>query len=731
METGQTGAVPDVVISAKDHSTSGVAGGANLCQLHLATGTFETRRTDPDAPGSPGHEGPTAAPVHTGPDSSDESSEDMSEGTSEVRTVLAPFTVRMSPFNINPIPSADFTIEETEKTDSPPAAVPVTNTLQSEKDGVKEEDKEDPWALPQLQSSGPNWSELDAVGKLKQVFKGILMTSLLIAFLYLFVCSLDVLSSAFQLVGGKMAGDIFGDNTILANPIAGLMLGVLVTILVQSSSTSSSIVVSMVSSGLLNVKASIPIVMGVNVGTSVTSTLVSLAQSGERHVFRRAFAGSAVHGIFNWMTVLVSLPIEIGTGFLYHASKACIQSFNIQSGETSPDILKVITEPFTQLIIKLDQSAISAIATGEARARNRSLIQKWCKFNHITALKNVSVTNETDCEISHCFQSQNETMALKNVSETENLHLCRHIFVNTGLSDTVVGFILLTASLLVLCICLVLIVKILNSVLKGKMAQIMKKVINTDFPYPFGWVNGYLAIVVGAVMTFIVQSSSVFTSAIIPLIGIGVISLKRVYPLCLGSNIGTTTTAILAALASPAEQLGNAVQVALIHLFFNLSGILIWYCIPCMRFPISVAKVFGNVTAQYRWFPILYLLLSFILIPGALFGLSMAGWVVLGAIAGPIFIIVILIVIINIFQKKWPQCLPPKLRSWDFLPLWMHSFRPVDRLLTSSCARCCCRCCRPVTDNAQKPRAGQLQTHALSKESHCYHNAVSMENVHL
>ncbi len=40
-----------------------------------------------------------------------------------------------------------------------------------------------------------------------------------------------------------------------------------------------------------------------------------------------------------------------------------------------------------------------------------------------------------------------------------------------------------------------------------------------DFPFPFGWITGYIAILVGAGMTFIVQSSSVFTSAITPLVG--------------------------------------------------------------------------------------------------------------------------------------------------------------------------------------------------------------------
>ncbi|XP_008336038.2 sodium-dependent phosphate transport protein 2A-like [Cynoglossus semilaevis] len=103
----------------------------------------------------------------------------------------------------------------------------------------------------------------------------------------MFICSLDILSSAFQLVGGKTAGNIFQDNAVLSNPLAGLVIGVLVTLLVQSSSTSSSIVVSMVSSGLLTVQVAVPIIMGTNIGTSVTNTLVAMTQAGDRSVFRR------------------------------------------------------------------------------------------------------------------------------------------------------------------------------------------------------------------------------------------------------------------------------------------------------------------------------------------------------------------------------------------------------------------------------------------------------------
>ena len=72
---------------------------------------------------------------------------------------------------------------------------------------------------------------------------------LIIGLLYFFICSLDLMSSAFRLLGGKEAGEVFADNKLLQNPICGLMIGILATVLVQSSSTSTSIVVSVVAAG--------------------------------------------------------------------------------------------------------------------------------------------------------------------------------------------------------------------------------------------------------------------------------------------------------------------------------------------------------------------------------------------------------------------------------------------------------------------------------------------------
>ncbi|XP_077964856.1 sodium-dependent phosphate transport protein 2B isoform X2 [Gasterosteus aculeatus] len=562
----------------------------------------------------------------------------------------------------------------------------------------REPDGDDPWDLPELKDAGVKWSDLDTKGKIMRVLSGILKAVMLIGLLYLFICSLDVLSSAFQLVGGKAAGDIFQDNVILSNPVAGLVIGVLVTVLVQSSSTSSSIVVSMVSSGLLDVQSAVPIIMGANIGTSVTNTIVAMMQAGDRNEFRRAFAGATVHDFFNWLSVMILLPLEVATGVLYKLTHLIIKSFNIESGENAPDLLNVITDPLTDSIIQLDKSVITGIATGDAAARNKSLIKVWCKTETNTTFWNETVKNCTAGAL--CWEEGNLTWTQMNSSWTDYQEKCKHIFAGTNLPDLAVGLILLALSLLTLCTCLILIVKLLNSMLKGQVAVVIKKVLNTDFPFPFAWVTGYIAMFVGAGMTFIVQSSSVFTSAITPLVGIGVISLERAYPLTLGSNIGTTTTAILAAMASPGETLANSLQIALCHFFFNIMGILLWYPIPFTRLPIRLARGLGNRTAKYRWFAAFYLFVCFLVFPLTVFGLSVAGWQVLVGVGVPLVALAVFVVVVNVMQSHCVRFLPHCLRSWDFLPRPMRSLAPWDAVVTSAfgfCGKhccCCCKCCK-------------------------------------
>lgn len=423
---------------------------------------------------------------------------------------------------------------------------------------------------------------------------------------------------------------------------------------------------------VLAVEPAIPIVMGANIGTSVTNTIVSLAQAAERNEFRRAFAGATVHDIFNWLSVVIFLPLEVITHYLLHLTGKIINLLPLtQQKGTNKKLLKKLTEPFTKLVIQLDKKIIEKIALGDKSAESKSLI-KECKPKETLEAVNSTVYNAT---------TKLTTFVMVNETKTEPA-TCKFLFNGTSLSDTEVGIIILVISIVLLCICLVSIVKVLHSMLRGQLAKIIKKTVNADFPGPFRHLTGYLAILVGAGLTMLVQSSSIFTSALTPLIGVGVVTLERAFPLTLGANIGTTATGILAALAS-SSNLDKALQIAFCHLFFNISGILLWYPIPYLRrVPISFAKSLGNKTADYRWFAIAYLVFGFFLLPAAVFGLSLAGWQILLGVAAPLLLLFLFIVIVNIFQRKAPGRLPDVLQDWEWLPKWTRSLEPHDRVFS-------------------------------------------------
>merc|ERR1712117_490104 len=129
--------------------------------------------------------------------------------------------------------------------------------------------------------------------------------------------------------------------------------------------------------------------------------------------------------------------------------------------------------------------------------------------------------------------------------------------------------------------------------------------------------NNFLALLIGVGITILVQSSSVTTSALTPLCGLGVLPLEKMLPLTLGANIGTTVTALIASLVSLKF---GAVQIALCHLLFNITGILIWYPIPPMRkLPLEGARLLGVYAAHYKFLPPLYILVMFVLVPGVCF----------------------------------------------------------------------------------------------------------------
>ena len=450
----------------------------------------------------------------------------------------------------------------------------------------------------------------------------------------------------------------------------------MVTVLVQSSSTSTSIFITMVAASLLTVKQAIPLVMGANVGTSVTSTIVALGQSGNPDEFRRAFAAATVHDMFNFMSVLVLLPLEAITSYLFTLSKALIDASPGLSGEKPPDILKKLTKPFTSKIISVNKKLINELA---------------------------EASQTLDC--AHVAPGSVDYAGESCYDEKQKESMLKHLFGDKDIdaSDTLVGALVLLGALAILCISLFVIVYLLKSILKGNVAVWLHKSVNGQVPdikigenirIPMGWLSGYLAMLVGMGLTICVQSSSITTSALTPLVGIGVLKVERMYPTVLGANIGTCITGVLAALAADPEKIALTLQVAYAHLFFNVSGIFIWYGIwPLRAVPIRLAKALGDTTAKYRWFALAYLAVCFFIVPAIFMGFSLAGDAPLLVLITLCIITAVFVGTVNVMQARFPERLPIKLRTWAWLPEPLRSLRPYDEHLFQPLGRVCI-CCK-------------------------------------
>merc|ERR1712087_1078312 len=215
----------------------------------------------------------------------------------------------------------------------------------------------------------------------------------------------------------------------------------------------------------------------------------------------------------------------------------------------------------------------------------------------------------------------------------------------TQQDDATSGGVCLFLSLCLLLVCLMGLVNVLQRGLMGLSTRVIYKA--TKVP-------GVIAIVIGAAITVLVQSSSITTSVLTPIVGLGVIQLEQMFPLTLGANIGTTVTGLLAALVSGKVE---ALQVALAHLFFNLSGIVIWYPLPFMRrVPLEGARSLGRWTRKSRLIPPIYILIVFFVIPLILLGLSelfikdSVGYTVLGS-----FIVIFIVYGLGRFVWFWKK----------------------------------------------------------------------------
>lgn len=342
--------------------------------------------------------------------------------------------------------------------------------------------------------------------------------------LYGFFVSIALMGDSFKFFGRGFAEQLL---TTTSNPFVGLLIGILATSLVQSSSTITSMTVALVAGGALSVPGAIPLIIGANVGTSVTNSLVSLAHIGRPAEFQRAFAAATVHDFFNLSAVLILFPLELTTGFLGHAAAYLGRRFEAAGGLELVDPIGLVVDPATDFV---------AVVTSES------------------------------------------------------------------------GLLMLIIAVVLLFVTLTYLVSNLRVLVIARVEAFFDTIL---------FKSAIRALLFGLILTVMVQSSSITTSLAVPLAGAGLLTLEQIFPFTLGANLGTTITAMLAAMVTGVE---NAVIVAFAHVLFNVFGVVIIW--PIRRIPMGLATFLAALSMRSRLIPIVYILTVFFLVPLALIYLA-------------------------------------------------------------------------------------------------------------
>ncbi|PBK05258.1 sodium:phosphate symporter [Pseudomonas abyssi] len=355
--------------------------------------------------------------------------------------------------------------------------------------------------------------------------------------IYVLICAVSMIGSGFKAATGGQAQELF---SFASNPYVGLVIGIVATALIQSSSTVTSLIVGMVAGGL-PVGIAIPMIMGSNVGTTVTNTLVSLGHVRDKSEFRRAFSAATVHDFFNLIAVAIFLPLEIMFGLLEKVS-AWLATLLVGADSYSMsdmNFVKSLTKPFVNLV------------------------------DSVTGL----------------------------------------------LPGAMAGAAMVLAGLVLIFVAITYTGKLLKVLMVGKAKEVLHSAIGR------GPVAGIAS---GALVTTFVQSSSTTTSLMVPLAGSGTFSLRQIYPFMLGANIGTTVTALLAATAVGGAVASSALQIALVHLMFNVFAVVVIFGLPFLRdLPIKGAEWLADIAVEKKIFAAIWMLGVFIVLPLLLIAASM------------------------------------------------------------------------------------------------------------
>jgi sodium-dependent phosphate cotransporter len=353
--------------------------------------------------------------------------------------------------------------------------------------------------------------------------------ALVVLLLYLFLVGVKLLEGGIKGLGSDYTDALFES---VSNPLAGLFVGVLATVLVQSSSVTTSTIVGLVAAGVLTVESAVPMIMGANIGTTITNTVVALAHARRSDEFRLAFQAATMHDFFNVLAVVILFPLELMTGFLSKSAAAIARFLAGSEAE----------------VATFNSPIKGAVTWGAARFEG----------------------------VLEYFFSNEQALAVATI---------------------VLGIAIIFATLL-------FITRNMRVLVASRIERSLNAVLAR---------SGLIGMAVGVVVTMAVQSSSITTSVLIPLVASGILAVRNAYPITLGANVGTTVTALLAALAAGTV---GGLTIALTHLLFNLSAIVILYSWQKIRYiPVILAGYLADVAVKRTWLAVAYVVGVFILLP--------------------------------------------------------------------------------------------------------------------
>lgn len=424
-------------------------------------------------------------------------------------------------------------------------------------------------------------SDTIAANSTSKIKKNVLRVSLISAGLYGFFLGMDLIGTAAKILGARSTAGYFD----VVNDDAGAWaLGELFTVAVQSSSTATSVIIKLVGEGELDKNRGAIMVMAANWGTSITNTLINfvflwiimrikdLQEKREKiKDYAKSFTETSQHELFNIYSTILNATLQSSCGLFTLAAGGLTDLFNI-TNDSKPsegiDFLKTIVAPTREFII----------------------------------------SSSSDC--IKLFTQQPKTASCKNLSAASS-----GIFYE-WFDEHGSGVATLSLGLFSLSVSLVVLTKTLNNIFEGPIRGQVQRLLDGSHPMSL--------LMIGIVGTVLVQSSSVFTSALAILIHQRIITRDQSLLLQMGSNVGTCATGLVS--ASTASKQEDAFQVAFVHLLFNIPGLFSYFAREKMyHFPVEKGEEILNkkpVLASIAWtsgifiiIPVIILTLSLTLNP--------------------------------------------------------------------------------------------------------------------